>query len=86
MHNIGNPMSLNRIVEGLGTGRTLVGRCLELLMEAFVICRADRYDTVSSALNPSSKYCVVDSGLMCGAAGSAQSTWGACWITSSIWN
>ncbi len=63
MHNIGNPMSLNNIVEGLGASRELVERYIELMREAFVIYRADRYDMISSALNPSPKYYVVDPGL-----------------------
>ena len=63
MHNIGNPMSLNNIVEGLGSSRELVDRYMSLMKEAFVIYRADRYDMNSFALNPSPKYYVVDPGL-----------------------
>lgn len=63
MHNIGNPMSLNNIVESLGSSRELVDRYISLMKEAFVIYRADRYDMNSSALNPSPKYYVVDPGL-----------------------
>jgi len=63
MHNIGNPMSLNNIVEGLGASRELVDRYLSMMREAFVIYRADRYDMPSSSLNPSPKYYAVDAGL-----------------------
>jgi len=63
MHNIGNPMSLNNIVEGLGASRELVDRYVSMMREAFIIYRADRYDMSSSALSPSPKYYVVDAGL-----------------------
>ena len=63
MHNIGNPLSLNNIVDGLGASRELVDRYLNLMREAFIIYRADRYDMSSSALNPSPKYYAVDMGL-----------------------
>ena len=63
MHNIGNPMSVNNIVEGMGASRILVDRYLDMMRESFIIYRADRYDMSSSALNPSPKYYVVDSGM-----------------------
>lgn len=63
MHNIGNPMSLNNIVEGMGASRDLVDRYISLMKEAYIIYRVDRYDISSSALNPSPKYYVVDPGL-----------------------
>lgn len=72
MENIGNPMSLNNIVEGLGTSRDLVDRYIGLLREAFLIYRADRYDIVSSALNPSPKFYAVDPGLRNMAVGFTQ--------------
>ncbi len=72
MQNIGNPMSINNIVEGLGAGRELVDRYIELMKDAYVIYRADRYDIKSSALNPSPKYYSVDPGLRDMAIGSLQ--------------
>ncbi|MDR0887640.1 MAG: ATP-binding protein [Candidatus Methanoplasma sp.] len=63
MHNIGNPISLNNIVEGMGASRELVDRYIDLMREAFIIYRADRYDMSSSSLNPSPKYYAVDPGL-----------------------
>jgi len=72
MHNIGNPMSLNNIVEGMGASRELVDRYIDLMKEAFIIYRADRYDMFSSALNPSPKYYVVDPGLRDMAVGFTQ--------------
>jgi len=63
MHNIGNPISLNNIVEGLGASRELVDRYLSMMKEAFIVYRADRYDMQSSALSPSPKYYAVDVGL-----------------------
>jgi len=72
MHNIGNPMSLNSIVEGMGVSRDLVDKYINLMKEAFVIYRADRYDMRSSALNPSPKYYVVDPGLRDMAVGFSQ--------------
>lgn len=72
MHNIGNPMSLNNIVEGLGSSRELVGRYLSLMEEAFIIYRADRYDISSTALSPHPKYYVVDQGLRDMAVGFTQ--------------
>lgn len=72
MENIGNPMSLNNIVEGLGASRDLVDRYIGLMREAFLIYRADRYDIVSSALNPSPKFYAVDPGLRNMAVGFTQ--------------
>jgi len=63
MHNIGNPLSLNRITQGLGASRDLVDRYIELLREAFVIYRVDGFDIRSTALMPSPKYYAVDPGL-----------------------
>lgn len=72
MHNIGNPLSLNNIVEGLGSSRDMVGRYLSLMEEAFIIYRADRYDISSAALSPHPKYYVVDQGLRDMAVGFTQ--------------
>lgn len=63
MHNIGNPLSLNNIVEGLQAGRELVERYLNLMEEAFILYRADRFDIASKALSPAHKYYAVDLGL-----------------------
>ncbi len=63
MHNIGNPMSLNNIVKGMGSNRDTVERYLNLMIESFLIYRADRYDIASSALSPSPKYYAVDPGI-----------------------
>ncbi len=76
MHNIGNPISLNNIVTGMGSSRELVDRYIELMREAFIIYRADRYDMVSSSLNPSPKYYVVDPGLRDMAVGFTQNDMG----------
>ncbi len=72
MENIGNPLSLNNIVEGLGASRDLVDRYLGLMEEAFLLYRADRYDIQSSALSPSPKYYAVDPGLRNMAVGFTQ--------------
>lgn len=72
MHNIGNPISLNNIVEGMGAGREMIGRYLNLLEEAFIIYRADRYDIQSTALGPHPKYYVVDQGIRDMAVGFTQ--------------
>lgn len=72
MHNIGNPMSLNNIVKGMGSNRDTVERYLNLMIESFLIYRADRYDIASSALSPSPKYYAVDPGMREMATGFAQ--------------
>ena len=46
------------------------------MREAFIIYRADRYDMVSSSLNPSPKYYVVDPGLRDMAVGFTQNDMG----------
>lgn len=76
MHNIGNPTSLNNIVEKLGSSRELVGRYLNLMEEAFIIYRADKYDISSTALSPYPKYYVVDQGLRDMAVGFTQKDYG----------
>lgn len=72
MHNIGNSISLNNIVEGMGAGREMIGRYLNLLEETFIIHRADRYDIRSTALGPHPKYYVVDQGIRDMAVGFTQ--------------
>ena len=72
MHNIGNSISLNSIVENMGAGRDMIERYLGLLEQAFVIYRADRYDISSSALRPHPKYYVVDQGIRDMAVGFTQ--------------
>jgi len=63
MHNIGSPMSMHNMANGMGANRELVDRHINLMREAFILYRADRYDVPSSSLNPSPKYYVVDPGL-----------------------
>ncbi len=72
MENIGNPLSMNNIVDGLGASRDLIDRYMNLMREAFLVYRADRYDIVSSALSPSPKYYAIDPGLRSMAVGFTQ--------------
>lgn len=63
MFNIGNPSSIRNISEGSGINRNTVERYLNLLEEACIIYKADRFDLKSTALNPTPKYYAVDTGL-----------------------
>lgn len=62
MHNIGNPISVSRIVRYLGTGRDMVERYLSLMEQAHLLYRAERFDQDPSVHSPHPKYYVVDTG------------------------
>lgn len=72
MHNSGNSISLNNIVEGVRAGREMIGRYLDLLEQAFIIYRADRYDISSTTFRPYPKYYVMDQELRDMAVGFTQ--------------
>lgn len=64
MMNIGNPISINSIVKGIGNiRRETVERYLNLLEESYVIYRADRFDLKSTVLSPTPKYYSIDTGI-----------------------
>lgn len=63
MFNIGNPTSLRNISEESSINRSTVERYLDLLEEACIVYKANRFDLKSTALNPTPKYYAVDTGL-----------------------
>lgn len=70
MENVGNPVSLNNVVKGMGDiNRGTVERYLGLMEDAFLLYRADRYDIHGTALLPTPKYYAVDPGLRSMAVG-----------------
>jgi len=64
MINVGNPVSIRNIVDGMGNiHRSTVEHYLDLMERSFLLYRADRFDLRGNALNPSPKYYAVDQGL-----------------------
>jgi uncharacterized protein len=64
MINIGNPVSIKGIVDGMGNiHRKTAEKYLGYTRQAFLLYRADRYDLKGTSLNPTPKYYAVDQGL-----------------------
>jgi uncharacterized protein len=64
MFNVGNPIAIKNVSDGLdGIHRNTVDRYVDLLREACLIYRADRFNLRSTVLQPTPKYYAVDQGL-----------------------
>ena len=71
MLNIGNPIENTAIARELHMNIRTVERYLTVVQSACMFYRADRYDLKSTALSPTPKYYVVDSGLRNNSVGMA---------------